>query len=360
MTSPATLRPVPLVVVVSLLGLLAGGCSDEPPPPAEVVRPVKAVKIADYAGFFERSFPGKATATREVDLAFDVAGTLVERPVDIGDALRAGALVAKVDQRDFLARVKAAEAELNKAAANFERAEKLIEQDFISKTEYDRLEAAKEVAESALLVARKALGDSVLKAPFDGVITNLYVENFQAVRPKQPVARLLDNSRIELVVSIPEQYISLVPQVRDLRVRFEAFKEIEIPAQVKEIGKEASAATRTYPVTLIMDQPDGVEILPGMAGVARGSAEIPAAQGSQRLIVPVTAVFSPEATEQSYVWVIDEAAMTVARRPVEVAGLNDTGVTIAEGLQPGEWIAVAGVHYLAEGQKVRMLDPQGD
>lgn len=359
MTSLSHSRTVPLVVV-SLLSLLLGGCTDEPPPQGEVVRPVKAVKIADYAGFFDRSFPGKAKATQEVDLAFDVAGTLVERPVNIGDSMKAGQLVAKVDQRDFLARVKAAEAELTKNTANFERAEKLIEKDFISKTEYDKLEAAKEVADSALLVARKALSDSVLTAPFDGVITNLYVKNYQAVRPKQPVARLVDNSRIEFVVSIPEQYISLVPRVENLRVRFDAFKEIEIPAQVKEIGKEASEATRTYPVNLIMDQPEGVEILPGMAGVAHGAAKIPAAEGGQSVTVPVTAVFSPEATEQSFVWVIDETSMTVARRPVRVESLADTGVTIAEGLQPGEWIATAGVHYLAEGQKVRILDTPED
>jgi RND family efflux transporter MFP subunit len=248
---------VPLAVILLLIPLLIG-CTDEPPPQVEVVRSVKAVRIADYAGFSERSFPGKAKATEEVNLAFDVAGTLVERPVKVGDDMKAGQLVAQLDQRDFLARVKAAEAELTKNTANFERAKKLVEKDFISKTEYDKIEAAREVSDSALLVARKALSDSVLKAPFDGVITNLYVKNYQAVLPKQPVARLVDNSRIEFVVNIPEQYISLLPQVENLRVRFDAFKEIEIPAQVEEIGKEASQATRTYPVNLIMDQPEGV------------------------------------------------------------------------------------------------------
>lgn len=348
------------LAVVSVLGLLLGGCTEDPPPQGELVRSVKAVKIADYTGFFNRSFPGTAKPTQEVDLAFDVEGTLVERPVNIGDLIEAGQVVAKLDQRDFRARVKAAQAEVTKNNANFERAQELIKKDFISKSDYDKLESAKEVAESALLVAHKALSDSVLSAPFDGVITNLYVENYQAVLPKQPVARLVDNSRIEIVVNIPEQYISLVPQVQNLRVRFDAFKEVEIPARVKEIGKEASQATRTYPVNLIMDQPEGVEILPGMAGVAHGAARLPEAEGSRSVTVPVTAVYSSEATEQSFVWVIDETTMTVARRPVTVDSLSDTGVTISEGLQPGEWIATAGVHYLKEGQKVRILDrPEG-
>lgn len=196
----------------------------------------------------------------------------------------------------------------------------------------------------------------MLKAPFEGVLTNLYVENYQSVRPKQPVARLVDNSRIEFVVHIPEQYISFVPRIENLRVRFDAFKEIEIPAQVKEIGKEASQATRTYPVNLIMEQPENFEILPGMAGIARGAATLAEVERNKSVGVPVTAVFSPGATGESFVWIIDEAAMTVKRRAVMVESISDTGVTIGEGLQPGDWIATAGVHYLKEGQKVRIMD----
>jgi multidrug efflux pump subunit AcrA (membrane-fusion protein) len=97
-----------------------------------------------------------------------------------------------------------------------------------------------------------------------------------------------------------------------------------------------------------------------MAGIAQGTTQLSEAEGSKSVTVPVTAVFSPEATEQSFVWVIDEATMTAGRRPVTVESLTDTGVTIAEGLQPGEWIATAGVHYLAEGQKVRILKTPED
>lgn len=349
----------PLAAILSV-GVLLGGCADQPPPEREVIRPVKAVKIDDYAGFLERSFPGKAKATQEVELAFDVEGTVVERPVNIGDRIETGQLVARINPGDFRARVRAAEAQLAKDTANFERAKELVAKNFISRAEYDRLEATKEISESTRLIARKALSDSVLNAPFDGVITRLYVENFQAVMPKQPVARLVDNSRIEFVVNIPEQYISLVPQVRNLRVRFDAFKDVEIPAEVKEIGQEASQATRTYAVNLIMDQPENAEILPGMAGVVRGTTQAPDSERKRRVEVPVTAVFSPDATDQSYVWVIDDTSMTVKRRAVTVDSLSDTGLTIGEGLQPGEWIAVAGVHYLEEDQKVSILERPGD
>ena len=248
---------------------------------------------------------------------------------------------------------------MTKDRANFERAEELIQRDFISKTQYDELEARLAIAESNLDLARKALADSVIKAPFAGVIANLFVENYTAVNPKQPVARLLDASRIEFVVNIPEQFISLARGMRNLRVKFDAFADVEIPAQIKEIGSEATQATRTYPVTLIMNQPEGAQILPGMAGVVTGEGVEEASRGT-RVDVPVTAVFSPDGNGESYVWVIDENNMTVSRRPVVVESLADTGITLSEGLQPGEWIAIAGVHYLEDGQKVRILDGGGE
>lgn len=339
--------------------LLLGGCGVELPSEQERVRPVKAMKIVDFAGMVGRTFPGRAKATQEVDLAFEVDGTLAKRPVNIGDTVDQGELIAQLDQRRFLAELKAAEAQVTKDKANFERAEELIERDFISKTQYDELEARLAIAESNLDLAQKALADSVIEAPFAGVIANLFVDNYTAVKPKQPVARLLDASRIEFVVNIPEQFISMARRVHNLRVRFDAFADVEIPAEIKEIGSEATQATRTYPVTLIMDQPDGVQILPGMAGVATGEG-VEEASGGTSVDVPVTAVFSPDGNGESYVWVIDENNMTVSRRPVVVESLANTGITLSEGLQPGEWIAIAGVHYLEDGQKVRILDSGGE
>lgn len=350
---PRSPNPALPLVVIPLLGLLLGGCAEEPPPQGEIVRPVKAMKVADFADFSGRTFPGQAKATQEVDLAFDVAGTLAQRPVNIGDMVDEGALIAQLDQRRFLAELKAAEAQLTKDKANFERAEELVKKDFISKTQYDELEAKVAISEANLDLAQKALADSVIKAPFAGVIANLFVENYTAVKPKQPVARLLDATQIEFVINIPEQFISLASQVRDIRVRFDAFAELEIPAEIKEIGSEATQTTRTYPVTLIMDQPDGVQILPGMAGIATGGGV--EGVGGGNVEVPVTAVFSPEGSGESFVWVIDSESMTVSRRPVVVESLANTGVSLSKGLDVGEWIATAGVHYLEDGQQVRIL-----
>jgi len=103
-----------------------------------------------------------------------------------------------------------------------------------------------------------------------------------------------------------------------------------------------------------MDQPDGAEVLPGMAGYA--TAKIPPPEIIEQLSgvqIPLSAVFAPDEPEQSYVWVIAGAAAT--RRAVRTGGLTDHGIRITDGLKPGEWVATAGVNFLSEGQKVRIL-----
>lgn len=347
-------RFVFLMALLPLTSLV--GCSGEAPTVAETIRPVRALQIGEFMGISDssRSLPGKARANQEVDLAFDVSGTLSKRPVNVGDSLKKGDLIAELDQRKFLSELKAAEAELLKANANFERAENLVSDGFISKVEFDTLKARRAVAEANLELAQKALTDTVIRAPYDGVIANLFVENYSSVQAKQQVARLLDNSSIEFVVDVSERYISMVRQVINPRVRFDSYPDREFPMTIKEIGTEASASSRTYPVVYTIEQPKDFHILPGMAGVAISDGIAGLDNGN--LSVPVDAVFSPEVSEKTYVWVIDQQTQTVSRREVTVKSLADTGVIISNGLEVDEWIAIAGVHYLKEGMSVRLLE----
>ncbi len=102
-----------------------------------------------------------------------------------------------------------------------------------------------------------------------------------------------------------------------------------------------------------MDQPEGFKILPGMAGKVTG-VQTGSSRGDS-IVVPVSAVFSPQEDEMSYLWVIDEQTNTVSRRAVTATELTGRGIQVTSGLNPGDWIATAGVQYLEEGQKVKLL-----
>ena len=349
------------------------GCKDEIPQ-KEMIRPVRAMQISDPAEFTKRWFPGQAKATQEVDLSFRVAGPLVTLPVNVGDTVRKGQELAKIDPRDYQVDLRSAQGQLERAKASLKRAEadyervlRIQKQDpgAVSQTLVDsnRQTAASTRAEIRSLQAsvdsaRDRLGYSYLKAPFDGIVTATYVENYEDVKAKQPIVRLIDNSQIEMIVNIPEVLISHADYLKEagkvFRVRFDPFPNREIEAQIKEIGKEASKTTRTYPVTLIMDQPEDIKILPGMAGNAASTVSPPGMQGQSQVVIPETAVFSPD-ENKTYVWIIDEKSKKVNKREVKTGDLLDSGITVREGIEPGEWIATAGVHYLKEGQEVRIL-----
>ena len=154
---------------------------------------------------------------------------------------------------------------------------------------------------------------------------------------------------------IPENIISLAKEGMEILVQFDAFPDITITSTISEIGTEASQLTRTYPVTLIMDQPKGVTILPGMAGKAWRAPQTRPANTPKNLRgfeVPLTAILSG-AENQSYVWVINEETQDVKRLAVKTGELTQKGVLV-QGLKGGEFIAIAGVNSLHEGQKVRI------
>ncbi len=352
------------------------GCEKEQVAEKKVIRPIKAMMITDAVQFRQRKFPGTAKATQEIDLSFRVSGPLITLPVNIGDEVSIGDVVARIDPRDYEVRLRSAQGELNesmaivkRAEADYKRIKSIFETDpgAVSQVAVDNAlqvrdsgRAKVDALRASVATTKDQLSYTHLKAPFDGIVVNKYVENFQDVRAKQAVVRIIDDSHIEMIISIPESLISLVPQARNLEVIFDAFPDRKIPAEIKEIGKEASKTTRTYPVTLIMQQPDDINILPGMAGKATGEASEDAGLLPEGKSVPINAIFSPDDIDKTYVWIIDEDSKQVSKQEVTTGRLINTGIMITDGLETGVWIAIAGVHYLREGMEVRILEEKAE
>jgi RND family efflux transporter MFP subunit len=375
--SISNIRTLLWAIVIPLI-LLTGACGKEEVEEKKIIRPVRAMKISDVTQFRQRKFPGIAKATQEINLSFRISGPLITLPVKIGDSVKTGDVVARIDPRDFEVRVQTVRAQLDKARANANRAKSEYEREMrilkedpgaTSQVSIDRKLAQRDQAladikslEASVASATDSLNYSYLKAPFDGIVVNTYVENFEQVQAKQPVVRIVDATRIEMVINIPESLIALTPNASNIEVIFDPFPDVKIPAEIKEIGTEASSTTRTYPITLIMDQPDDIKILPGMAGSATGEPadQDAAIAGGSGIQVPVAAIFSPDDISKTYVWIIDEQSKTVSKQEVSPGNLADTGIFVQQGLEPGDMIAIAGVNYLSEGMEVRILEEKAD
>jgi RND family efflux transporter MFP subunit len=361
------------MLVATMLAL--GACGEKEVTQKDTVRPVKAIQVGEGQAFGGRWFPGQAGASEEANLAFRVSGTLQEFPVNLGDEVRKGDLLARLDPRNYQVAQNDAEANLRKARAalelaksEFARVDRVWQKDpgavsksmvDVRKAELDSAEAQVLSAQAAVDNARDNLSYTSLRAPYSGTVVEKFVENFEDVQAKQQIVRVVDTRNIEFRVQIPETLMTHTDKVAQAGalVVFDAFPGVEIPARVKEIGKEASKTTRTYPVTLIMEQPKDFTVLPGMAGKARGSREVTLRvareTGMVGIEIPVSATFAGEG-DKTYVWVIDPQTKKVSRREVNVVNLTERGAMVS-GLKPGEWIATAGVNILVQDQQVRIL-----
>lgn len=355
------------VVLLALTAIFLAGCAQEAPP--RPPKPVKAIEISDPSALSADSYPGRAAAAREANMSFRISGPLVELPVKVGDTVAAGEVVARIDPNDYQVALNnvqsllsGAEAALRRAEADYQRLSNVQREDpgatsqravDLALAARDQALAAASSASATVQTARDRLEYTTLTAPFNGKVVETYVENFETVVALQTIVRLLDSSSIEMTLSIPENLIGYADYVTSINVTFDALPGVEVPASISEIGSEASQATRTYPVTIIMEQPDGAEILPGMAGQAAVRARLPESAKSG-VHVPPTALFAGTDTERSYVWIIDADAVT--RREVTVGELTSSGVLVTGGLVPGDMIVAAGVSALVDGQSVRIID----
>jgi RND family efflux transporter MFP subunit len=302
-------------------------------------------------------------------------------------AMEKGARPEELEQ--LKAAVEQAEASYRQAYAEHERNTALLPKGAVSKSEYDvtlaraqrsagEVKSAREALniglkgareedleakrseikalEAAVTNAKNQLEYAVLKAPFDSTVAARYVDNFQTVQAKQPIVRLLDVSKIEVTIQVSENVISLVPRVKRAICRFDALPDKEFVGTITKVGSEASQTTRTYPVTIELDQPEDVQILPGMAAIVRRHPDESEEAADGALIVPPAAVFTaPETGKQAYVWVVDESSKQVTRRAVKTGQFTPVGIEVSEGLQRGEWVVTAGVFSLVEKQEVTIL-----
>lgn len=323
------------------------------------LRPIPTALVRSASPTTAREFPGEVQATQRVELAFAVSGTLVELNALEGRAVEKGEVLARLDPRDYQNAVDSAQARYDEARRNLERARQLVADKVLSQSKLDEAKAAFEVTEAELRAAEKALEDSVIRAPFQGVVAKRHVENHEYVEPIDTILSLQDASRIEVIFQAPERLVAVhgVEGLRDVQVEFDAVPGQWHEANLREYRTQADPVTRAYDLVVALEPPADLQILPGMTATVRLTvpAENVNTNPDTPLLVPPAAVFAG-ANGRPCVWVIGEDG-TPDRTPVTVGELHEAGIEVLDGLAAGERVAVAGVHTLTENMRVRPMAP---
>lgn len=365
-----------IIRFILLLLVLLTSCKQEEQ--VEAPRPVKAIQAKiSQEETSDVLFPGTLRAFKRADLSFRVDGILMVRDISVGQKAEQGEILLQLDPREYeialrkaKGKVESTQAQLDFARRDFQRMENIYDTDpgAISESLLDRRKESKNKLEAELLIAESDLDQATdnlsytsLKAPFDGIIAAIYVENHEQVRAKQPVVRFLDTAEREMEINVPEKFMNtLLEGGANLRfnVYLDAFPNRTFPASIKEIGTEASSTTQTYPITLTLKKiPIELSLLAGMSGKAL--LQHPESDTSQSLYkIPKSAVLT-ENLNNLYVWVVDPETQTVHKRAVQVEKSgNGEFAFIREGLETGDWVVIAGATFLSEGQKVKFSTEQ--
>jgi RND family efflux transporter MFP subunit len=349
---------------VIAMTLLLVACSEKPPVVKDI-RPVRAIQIAPAGAENVVELAGEIQPRYESRLGFRVGGKVIARQVEIGSVVKRGQLLMQIDPRDLQlsqsqanASVNAAASNLSLAKAEYERYRELRQKNFVSQAVLDAKEAAyksalanHEQSNAALNIATNQNSYANLVADADGVVTALQAEAGQVVAAGTPVVQLARTGEKEARISIPEDQVEMVRQVKEMQVRIWANQALVLRGQLRELSPVADPATRTYTAKIsIPNAPPEVRL--GMTATVSFITK-----ANKNLIrLPLTALLNEK--NQTSIWVIENGA--VKSVPVQVGGVMGNEVVIASGVNAGQMIATAGVNTLRAGQKVHVLGQELD
>lgn len=346
-----------MVIGACSLALL-GGCSEpQESPSTPVVQPVKVMTVGGDSAMLSREFPGIVRAAQRVTMAFQVPGRLIEFPVKEGQQVTEGDQLGLLDESDYRSNLAAAQADLSRTEANFNRAKELVEKNYVSQAEYDSIEASYNIALSNVSKARKALNDTRLVAPFDGVVARTFVQNFEEVQAKEPVLSLQNNNELEVTVSVPESLVVRRNEGDQIRLEgaFEGIPGKTFPLTVKEFSTVASEDTQTFEYVLSIEQTEGYNLLPGMTAIVMAEKTAAASDAEGPITIPLSALAANQ-DDRASVWLVGPDNR-VSQHPVvtgELTGNSD--ITIVSGLNVGDTLVTAGVSKMSEGLEVHPID----
>jgi RND family efflux transporter MFP subunit len=361
--------PTISLLSIAAASLLLTACS-EPPAPAAVVKPVFVTTVKPANSAQVRSFTSVVRARVETELGFRTGGKVVERLVEVGDSVKAGQVLARLDPADYQLAVKAAADQMQAASVDAQQAasdearfRRLLADGSVGAADHERQKARADAAAARLDQAKRQLelarnreAYATLVAPYAGVVTTLRFERGQVVAEGQPVLSLARDGEREIVAELPEDWVG---RARSLVATAAPWNDpaSQVRLVLRELSPQASVQGRTYRARY-SDAPDSrasMDALPlgsTMQLTLSGQQAGPAAT-----VLPVSALV--KGSGPAGVWTVNAGGSGLVFTPVQVVSIDDATVQVT-GLATGSKVVSVGAQKLDAGTAVRTIERAPD
>jgi len=348
------------LVLLAVATVLAS-CKPDTKVEAPEIRPVRTVTAAKGKAGETVVLTGHVQAEDEPAFAFRIAGRMIERPVNVGDRVEAGQVLAKLDPENELNELRSAEStlaaaqgQLTYARGDFDRQRQLLANGHTPRARFDQSQNALQSAQSQvdnaeaqLRIARDRVSWTTLEADAPGTVTARGAEPGEVVQAGQMIVRLARQGGRDAVFDVPAQLLRSAPSESEITVRLTDDPSVTATGRVREIAPQADPVTRTFEVKVgLSDPPQAMRL----GATVTGSVKL---ESEPVISIPASAL--TELNRQPAVWIVDPKNLTVSMRNVELLRHDPGTVVIAQGLDTGDIVVTAGIQALHPGQKVRLL-----
>lgn len=335
------------------------GCSKQK---TEVEQEVPLVMVTQPSSLHleQKSYAGEVQARQQTALAFRVAGQVTQRFADVGDQVKVGQVLAKLDVQDAALQLNAARAQLESAQSaakiasdELQRFQQLLPMNAVSRSQYDAVKnqyqyamAQLKQAQSNYAVSSNQTDYNQLRATKNGVITERNIEVGQVLAAGQVAYQLAIDGEREVVIGVPEQAVGEIRVGQEATVSLWSQPDTRFAGTVREISPAADQS-RTFKVKVALRE--------GNAQIQLGqSARVfLTRQANQGLYVPLSSV---SATGQQAFVLVLQPDSTVRQIPVTLGAYGRDSVPVLSGLQPQDYVVMGGVHLLRDRQKIRPIN----
>jgi multidrug efflux system membrane fusion protein len=370
--------------LVCLLIAAGAGCRHQEATPENAPRPVQAATVAVSRAAHGARYSATIVPASQVPVAFKSSGyvdTLLQtrgadrRPRDVqqGDAVARGAVLARVQQTDYRARVQQAEARtgqveagLAKARADFDRAEQLFAVRSLTQQDLDAARAARDSSQAQLSAAKadvdlahSALRDTDLTAPFAGVVLEKRIERGSLAAPGSVAFVLGDVRTVKALFGVPDTIVRRLSPGLTLTLSTDALSGRAFTGRITAVSPAADAQTRVFNVEVTLPNADAL-LRPGMIATVQLDDASGASGVAPIMTVPLGSIVKSETSATGYALFVVESATggghDVARaRQVTVGNVVGNGIEVSAGVRAGERVITTGATLVKDGDAVRVI-----